>query len=145
MLLKFDPKKGVSTEDNLIFFYIALNILNVEHEDVVCRLFPYTFNPRESSWYFSLQDKSIANWDGFEKVFISKFGDRKTIAALMKELMSMRMEKKGKVQEFNHRFTTLLNSFSAVTKPTEESLVNTTIQHCMHPRQCLLKGKLRLR
>ena len=33
------------------------------------------------------------------------------------------MEKKEKVQEFNQRFTTLLNSFSVVTKPTEESLV----------------------
>ena len=41
----------------------------------------------------------------------------------MKEVLSMRMEKKEKVQEFNHRFTTLLNSFSAATKPVEESLV----------------------
>ena len=41
----------------------------------------------------------------------------------MKELMSMRMEKKEKVQYFNHRFTTLLNRFSATTKPADESLV----------------------
>ena len=33
------------------------------------------------------------------------------------------MEKKEKVQYFNQRFTTILNSFSAPTKPTEESLV----------------------
>ena len=41
----------------------------------------------------------------------------------MKELLSMRMEKKEKVQEFNQRFTTLLNSCSALTKPADESLV----------------------
>ena len=41
----------------------------------------------------------------------------------MKELLSMRMEKKEKIQEFNQRFTTLLNSFSAATKATEESLI----------------------
>ena len=41
----------------------------------------------------------------------------------MKELLSMRMEKKEKVQDFNHRFTTLLNNFSAATKPTKESLI----------------------
>ena len=35
----------------------------------------------------------------------------------------MRMEKKEKVQGFNHRFTTLLNNFSATTKATEESLI----------------------
>ena len=39
------------------------------------------------------------------------------------KLLSMRMEKKEKVQEFNQRFNTLLNSFSVVTKSTEESLV----------------------
>ena len=41
----------------------------------------------------------------------------------MKELLSMRMEKKEKVQEFNQRFTTMLNSLSATTKPTKEYLV----------------------
>ena len=41
----------------------------------------------------------------------------------MKELLSMRMEKKEKVHEFNKRFTIVLNSFSVATKPTEESLV----------------------
>ena len=41
----------------------------------------------------------------------------------MGTLQSMRMEKKEKVQDFNQRFTTLLNSFSAATKPAEESLV----------------------
>ena len=33
------------------------------------------------------------------------------------------MEKKEKVQNFNQRFTTLLNSFREATKPAEESLV----------------------
>ena len=33
------------------------------------------------------------------------------------------MGNKEKVQDFNQRFTTLLNSFNAATKPTEESLV----------------------
>ena len=42
----------------------------------------------------------------------------------MKELLSMKMEKKEKLQDLNQRFTTLLNSFSAATKPTEESLVD---------------------
>ena len=41
----------------------------------------------------------------------------------MKGLLSMIMEKKEKVQDFNQRFTTLLNRFSAATKPAEESLI----------------------
>ena len=45
VLPKFDPRKGVFAEDHLKIFYLALNLLNVEHKDLVCRLFPYTFEP----------------------------------------------------------------------------------------------------
>ena len=101
VLPKFDFGKGVSAKDHLQSFYLALNLLNVEHEDVVCRLFQYTFEPKASSWYFSLQSNSILNWDGFEKAFLGKFGNQKTVAILIKELLSMRMGNKEKVQEFN--------------------------------------------
>ena len=43
VLRKFDLGKGVSAEDHLQKFYLALNLLNVDHEDVVCRLFQYNF------------------------------------------------------------------------------------------------------
>ena len=84
VLPKVDPGKGVSAEYHLKRFYLALNLLSVEHEDVVYRLFPYTFDARASSWFFSLHTNSITNLDDFERVFISKFGNQKTIATLMK-------------------------------------------------------------
>ena len=123
VLPKFDPGKGVFAEDHLQNFYLDLNILNVDHEDVVCILFQYTFEPKASSWYFSLQANSIVDCDSFEKAFLGKFGNQKTVVTLMKELLFMRMENKEKVQDFNHRLTTPLNNFSAATKPTEESLI----------------------
>ena len=107
VLPKFDLGKGISVDNHLIFFYLALNILNVEYEDVVCRSFPFIFKPKASSWYFSLQANSIANWYGFEKVFLRKFDNQKNVAIVVKELLSMRMEKKEKIQDFNQRFTTL--------------------------------------
>ena len=61
VLPKFDLGKGILVEDHLKSFYISLALLNVEHEDVVCRLFPYTFEPKACSWYFSLKANSIAN------------------------------------------------------------------------------------
>ena len=86
-----DPGKGVSAEDYLQGFYLALHLLNVEHEDVGYWLFQYTFEAKALSWYFSLQKDSILNWDGFEKAFLGKFGNQKTVATLMKALLSMRM------------------------------------------------------
>ena len=70
-----------------------------------------------------MQANSIVNWDSFEKAFLGNFGNQKTVATLMKELLSMRMGDKEKVQDFNHIFTTLLNRFGVATRPTEESLV----------------------
>ena len=61
VLPKFDPGKGVSAEDHLNFFYLTLNLLNVEYEDVVYILFQYTFEHKASSRYFSLQANSIVN------------------------------------------------------------------------------------
>ena len=46
VLPKFGPGKGVSAEDHLKRFYMALNILNVEYEYVVCILFQYNFEPK---------------------------------------------------------------------------------------------------
>ena len=75
MLPKFHLGKGVSTEDHLKRFYVALSLLNVDYEDVVCRILKYAFEPRSSSWYFNLQANSIVNWDGFEKELLGKFGN----------------------------------------------------------------------
>ena len=97
VLPKFDPRRGISIEDHLKSFYLALEILKVEHEDVVCIIFPYTFEPKASSWFFSLQANSMTIWDTFEMVFKSKFGSQKTVTTLMKELLSMKMDKKQKV------------------------------------------------
>ena len=123
VLPKFDHGKCIFAEDHLKSFYLSLDILNVEHEDVVCRLLSYTIEPKASSWFFSLQDNSIENWDTFERVFKIKFANKKIVATIMNELLSMRMEKKEKFQDFNQRFTTLLSSFSAAAKPVEECLV----------------------
>ena len=41
----------------------------------------------------------------------------------MKELLSMKMDKKEKIQYFNHIFTSLLSNFGSTTKPAEETLV----------------------
>ena len=91
-LPKFDPTEGIDVDDHLQSFYLALEVLSaVEHEDVVCRLFPHTFKGKEASWYFRLQENSITNWNTFERLFKSKFGRQRTMTTLMKELIDLRM------------------------------------------------------
>ena len=51
---RFDPREGISVDDHLQSFFLALEALAVEHEDVVCRIFPHTLKGKVASWYFGL-------------------------------------------------------------------------------------------
>jgi hypothetical protein len=79
LLPKFDPDKACSPEDHVKNLFLATRLLDVCYEDVVCRLFPYTFENKASTWYFNLPVGSITYWNDFEKSFIEKFGDEKTL------------------------------------------------------------------
>jgi hypothetical protein len=68
-LPKFDPDSKQSTEDHIKKFMLVVRLQNVEHEDVVCRLFPYTFEGNASTWYFAQQPQTIVSWDKFETFF----------------------------------------------------------------------------
>jgi hypothetical protein len=92
--------------------------MNVQHEDVVCRIFPYTFDNSASTWYFNLLVGSITSWTKFQKDFLNKFVEETTTGALMVKLFSATMSSKEKVKYFNQRFTTILNKFQPEAIPT---------------------------
>ena len=65
LLPKFNPEQKELEEDHVKKFMLAVRLLHIEHEDVVCRLFPYTFEGKASTWYFSLTVGSITSWNEF--------------------------------------------------------------------------------
>ena len=40
LLPKFDPNNDVTLKDHIKQFMLSLRLMDVQHEDVVCRLFP---------------------------------------------------------------------------------------------------------
>jgi hypothetical protein len=108
-LPKFDPDSKQITEDHIKKFMLSIRLQSVEHEDVVCRLFPYTFERNASTWYFAQQPHTITYWDRFETCFLEKLRDDKTTEVLVMELSSLKMNPKEKVKNFNQRFLTLKN------------------------------------
>jgi hypothetical protein len=40
---------------------LGIQLMNVQYEDVVCHIFPYTFQNKASTWYFNLTIGSITN------------------------------------------------------------------------------------
>jgi hypothetical protein len=61
LLPKYDPKTSGFPEDHINKFILAIKIMNVQHEDMVCRPFPYTFENSGSTWYFNLPVGSITS------------------------------------------------------------------------------------
>ena len=101
----------------------VIRLRNVIHEDVVCRLLPYTFEVISSTWYFSLEDVSIPLWDEFIAFFTQNFGDKKTLGDLVIELSCMKTKGKERVKDYNQRFSYLQKIIPATILPVEELLV----------------------
>jgi hypothetical protein len=98
-LPKFNLESKETPNDHINKFTLVVNMRGVEHENIVCRLFPYTLEKESSTWYFSLQANSITNWDTFEDLFINKFGDDKSSSILLVELSKIRMGPKEKIKD----------------------------------------------
>lgn len=54
ILPKLDPHKKDPSKDHIHKFMLTLKLMNVENEDVVCRMLPFTFEGKVMTWYFSL-------------------------------------------------------------------------------------------
>jgi hypothetical protein len=98
---------------------LVVRLQSFEHEDVVCKLFPYTFKGNSSTWYFTQQPQPIVSWDKLETFFLENFGDDKSPEVLVMELSSMKNNPKVNVEDFNQRFLMLKNKIHAYLMPTE--------------------------
>lgn len=58
-LPKFNPDDGLPAEENLHNYMLATNLNEVDEEDIVVILFPYTLTGSTGSWYFSSPVNSI--------------------------------------------------------------------------------------
>ena len=86
LLPKFDPDDDILPKTHIDKFLLAMSIMNVQHEELACRLFCLTLEGNELSWFFNLPSRSITSFQQFENAFITQFGDDKTLGTLLLEL-----------------------------------------------------------
>jgi hypothetical protein len=94
LLPKFDPETSGFPEDHIKKFILVIRLMNVQHEDIVCSIFPYTFENSSSTWYFNLLVGSITSWTKFQKYFLDKFAEETTTRALLAEMFITTMSSK---------------------------------------------------
>jgi hypothetical protein len=88
LLPKFDPETSGFPEDHIKKFILVIRLMNIQHEYVVCRIFPYTFENSTSTLYFNFHVGSINSWTKFQKDFLDKFAEETTMGDLMVEMLS---------------------------------------------------------
>ena len=79
---KFNPDEISFAKDHINTFMQAIILRNVANEDVLLKLFPYSFEGYASTWYFYLEYGFINSWDEFEKFFLQNFVDYNTFEDL---------------------------------------------------------------
>ena len=94
LLPKFDLADKGLADNHIDKFILVVQTMNVQHEDVVCLLFPLTFEGKAVVWYFSLTQESITSWSDFSQAFLNKFGEDKNPTVLVLELAMINMESK---------------------------------------------------
>lgn len=119
---KFDLERKESAEEHLLRYTIALEALQVQHEDVSSNLFSYSLEGKSSSLFFNLVVGSITSWDQLERLVLTKYDINKMPTMIVQELSSIKMNQKETISDFDQRFLALLNKLPVTSRSTNEIL-----------------------
>lgn len=72
---KFLGNNVITGEEHLRNFIDMLNNYEVEHEDVVLKLFVHSLKEYARDWFRSFPDDSVSSWNELEKPFKEQYGE----------------------------------------------------------------------
>jgi hypothetical protein len=95
----FSGEDLTTPEDHLDYFLRALEPYD-QHEDILMKLFAYTFVGRAKEWFDSISPGTIMNWDLFQDIFTKIFGKKKDYQSLYSQLYKLQEKVRGKYKGF---------------------------------------------
>jgi hypothetical protein len=105
----FARRLGESVEDHLAKFLQVMGNFDVEHEDVVMRMFVSTLKGEARAWYKFLPDASIDGWGSFQEKFIERWTNTQDISFLCTVFSIIKKHESETVFQFNTRFSKFYN------------------------------------
>ena len=87
-LPKFDGEGDITTLEHVRKHEFVLHLFDIQYGDVVCRLFPFTFEGKVSKWYFVFPINTIHGWYDFKRFFQSSY-DNYNVSHIYLELDEM--------------------------------------------------------
>jgi hypothetical protein len=91
----------------------------VEHEDVVMRMFVLTLEGESQAWYKSLLDASIDGWDSFQEKFTERWANTQDIFFLCTVFSIIKKQESENVFQFNTHFSKFYNRIPYRVRPNE--------------------------
>lgn len=105
---KFTPRyiyeESKTAEDHIKVFKEICNRKQVQHEDVVVRLFPYTFGKMSFQWYLNMPPACITDWASFESRFLDQFKAFIDLAVAYNQFVAIKRGPQKIISRYNHRF-----------------------------------------
>lgn len=121
-LQKFSGDGKFSTDKHIKYFFVAINILRVSHEDVAVRLFVETLIEVTVDWFYHLANGSITSWDTMRTDFEARFKIDEDEHALLAHLTSMNKQPFISMRDFIASFNKITNRIPAANRPTMGNL-----------------------
>ena len=103
-VVKFFRNNVVTNEEHLRVFIDMLNDYEVEHEDVVMKLFLHFLIEDERDWFKRLPDDNICSWSDLESLFKEQYGDDTSAGFMLNDFNSIKKIPNESTFDFNVRF-----------------------------------------
>lgn len=114
----FGAEGDVTTQQHLDGFNDFVDLEEVDHEDVIMRLFAQNFSRGVRKWFKGLVAGSIHNFQEFEQVFLRRWESKKNSLQLLTQYNNLKKSYIETVQEFSVRFMRVCDSISDHVNPT---------------------------
>lgn len=93
-----------------------MNDYEVEHEDVVLKLFVQSLIEDARDWYRGMPTASISYWEEFEIFFKEKYGDKINPSFMLNEFKKIKNSLNKDVFDFNIRFQKAMHNLFQVLR-----------------------------
>lgn len=101
---RFNPDSLSTAEDHIQKYTDTLKRMQIEYEDVACRMFPSNLEGRAMDWYISLPNASITSWDQLEEAFLQRFYVPLDPEIIFEQFLHTKKFPHEPMRNFNDRF-----------------------------------------
>ena len=119
---RFTGENEIDAQKHLETFCSFAEKFNVEHLDVVLRLFVQSLDGEARKWFKTLGNRSVTTWDDMETTFLRKWKGKKDHGQCLTEFNTLKKKYNEGVSEFIKRFNKLYLNLPADMKPHQNAV-----------------------